>query len=126
MHVLRPGLAHQGHFLSDEHIRLNGYQANFKEPAQGLLLFIHFKKECGTSVAVKAEKFTDLYEGPFYPESARGSGECPGYCQGQFDLGRCDARCKNAYVRELLGIISRWSKDENDKKKVTGPASRIS
>ncbi len=97
-------------FLSDDNILLNGYQANFKDPARGLFLFVHLKKECGTSVAIRSENFRDLYDGPVYLGSLRGSEECPGYCLGQFDLNRCDARCRNAYVRELLHIIGRWPK----------------
>lgn len=103
-------------FLSDGNIRLRGYQASFKDPAEGLLLFIHMKEGCGTSIAVKAKSFRDIYTGHVYPDSARGSEKCPGYCLGEFNLERCDANCKYAYVRELLQIINQRTKNKGARK----------
>lgn len=92
-------------FLDDPDTRLIGYQADFTELALGLLLFNH---SCGTTLAVEAMAFRDLYDGPVYQKSARGSDECPGYCLHRDTLARCPAECECAFVREILQIILDW------------------
>jgi len=49
-------------FLGDKTIRLNGYQWNVKKirqglPAAGLLLFTHYRRRCGTTLAIVASTF---------------------------------------------------------------------
>jgi hypothetical protein len=49
-------------FLNDVTLELNGHQWNKKkvlagEPAEGLLIFTHRTRECGTSLALTASKF---------------------------------------------------------------------
>ena len=100
-------------FLADQELALNGYQADFEEPGEGLFIFTHMDKNCGTSMAIKTKSFKDLYTGPVYERSGLGTEDCPGYCLGEFMLDRCDARCEYAYIRELLQIIKQWPKNKN-------------
>jgi hypothetical protein len=49
-------------FLSDQSLVLNGYQWNVKkalrgEHSQGLLIFTHRVKHCGTTLALRPEQF---------------------------------------------------------------------
>ncbi len=99
-------------FLADGKLSLNGYQADFGEPGEGLFIFTHTEKDCGTSLAVKTKSFKDLYPGPIYARRGLGTEDCPGYCLGEFILERCDARCEYASIRELLQIIKQWPKKQ--------------
>ncbi|MDA8086014.1 MAG: hypothetical protein M0Z75_04880 [Nitrospiraceae bacterium] len=100
-------------FLADKELVLNGYQADFEDPGEGLFIFTHTDKGCGTSLAVKTKSFKDLYTGPVYARRGLGTEDCPGYCLGEFTMDRCDARCEYAYIRELLQIINQWPKNKN-------------
>lgn len=91
-------------FLNDKNLKIVGYQANFKSLPLGLFLFNH---TCGTTLAVSAEGFVDLYDGPVYEERKTGTDECPGYCLHKDELRRCPAKCECAWVRELLQIIKK-------------------
>jgi hypothetical protein len=95
-------------FLGDPQLELVGYQAEFDDLLLGLLLFNHLA--CGSTIAVPAELFGDLYEGPVYSQRATGTAECPGYCLRQSELMPCPAKCECAYVREILQIVRRWPK----------------
>lgn len=92
-------------FLTDPGIELIGYQVHFKNLELGALMFNH---SCGSTLALKAELFSDLYQGPFFDKPATGSDECPGYCLRQSQLAPCKARCECAYVREILQIVRYW------------------
>jgi hypothetical protein len=94
-------------FLSDPHIPIIGYTANFKELETGVFLFNH---KCKTTIATSSHYFRDLYDGPVFQERLTGSYECPGYCLYQRELGHCIAKCECAYVREIIQIIKKWPK----------------
>ena len=94
-------------FLQDPEVELIGYQVNYKELAAGILLFNH---SCHTTLAIYAEEFAGLYDGPVFSERATGSSECPGYCQNEEELRPCPAKCECAFVREIIHIIRRWPK----------------
>jgi len=52
-------------FLTDDSIRLEGYQYNRLKvlaglPPCGLLIFTHLTKNCGTSLAIRVGEFMDL------------------------------------------------------------------
>ena len=54
---------HRGDFLNDFNIKIHGYQAHFKELAEGLFLFNH---SCAGTLAISAGEFRDLYDGPCF------------------------------------------------------------
>jgi hypothetical protein len=89
-----------------------GYQANFADLLLGLFLFNHLG--CGSTIAVPAELFKELYTGPIYAARATGTAECPEYCLYASELGRCLAKCECAYVREILQIVRAWPKAAGD------------
>ena len=94
-------------FLSDPNIKVVGYQPYFKELTVGYFLFTH---SCGTSLALKAGAFSDLYSGPIFEINMQGGDECPGFCLNQHELRPCPVECECAYVREILQIIRTWPK----------------
>ena len=94
-------------FLNDPTLQIIGYQANFDELMAGLFLFQH---NCGTSLAIKAEAFEDLYDGPIFTERMSGTNECEGHCLLDNDLRPCPAKCECAYVREVVQVILNWPK----------------
>lgn len=89
-------------FLDDPGILLIGYQVNFKYLKLGGLLFNH---SCGTTLALTADLFVDLYDGPVFSARATGSDACPGYCLNKTSLSPCPAQCECAFIREILQII---------------------
>ncbi|MBI5373976.1 MAG: hypothetical protein HZA77_00965 [Candidatus Schekmanbacteria bacterium] len=96
-------------FLKDPRVSVIGYQTNFKKLGEGFFLFNH--DSCGTSLAIMVDAFHDFYKGPIYEDRATGSEDCPGYCLHQSELRRCPAKCECAYVREIIQIVSNWTKD---------------
>ncbi|GAB4389509.1 MAG: hypothetical protein Kow0025_15310 [Thermodesulfovibrionales bacterium] len=98
----------RGAFLSDEEIKIDGYVADLEFLEEGLFLFTHVRKGCGSTMALKAGTFRDLYGGPVYAERLRGGDECPGHCLQIHNLERCRAKCECAYVREVIHAIERW------------------
>ena len=100
--------------LGDLQLEIIGYQANFDDLLLGLLLFNH--SACGSAIAVPAELFRDLYDGPVYSQRATGTADCPTYCLRQSELAPCPAKCECAYVREILQIVRRWPKVARDSK----------
>ncbi len=95
-------------FLSDSKISVIGYQVHFEELEAGLFYFNH--DECGTTLALKAIVFKDLYDGPIFEERLTGSETCPGYCLKKSELRPCPNKCECAYVREILHIVKNWPK----------------
>ena len=92
-------------FLNDLELQLVGYEANFRRLEAGWFLFNHNGSGCGTTLAVEAGKFFDLYTGPVFQERKTGSDECPKYCLRQSELARCLSRCECAFVREIVNMI---------------------
>ena len=97
-------------FLGDRGLKLVGYQANYKALEAGILLFNH---TCRTTLALMAEDFKDLYNGPIFVERLTGGADCGGHCLHQDDLGPCPARCECAYVRHILQLIKAWPKTDS-------------
>ena len=92
-------------FLVDPELHLVGYQTNFEELRAGLFLFNHV---CMGTIAIKAQAFVNLYDGPMYKERLTESDECPGYCLNKTELRPCPSKCECAFVREVLQIITHW------------------
>jgi hypothetical protein len=91
--------------LSSPDIRLIGYQANFDRPRDGLFLFNHISENCGNTIAVRVDKFVDMYDGPIYSESMTGLVECHSYCLEIYNLDKCRAKCRMEYIREIMLLI---------------------
>ncbi|MFO7821353.1 MAG: hypothetical protein R6V56_04785 [Lentisphaeria bacterium] len=96
--------------LGDPRVRLQGYQVNFAAPELGLLLFNHETPQCGTTLAVEAEYFRSLYEGPVYKENLAGTDNCPEHCLQQSNLYPCPRKCECAWAREVLQIVKNFPK----------------
>jgi hypothetical protein len=97
-------------FLRDPELCLVGYQANFLQLEAGFVFFNHDAVDCGTTLAVQAGAFRDLYDGPIFEYQYRGEPDCPGYCLDREELAACDLPCECAYVRTILKIIQNWPK----------------
>jgi hypothetical protein len=98
----------RGDFLADKEIRPIGYMANFEDLKLGLFHFNH--EACGTTLALVASHFTDLYSGPMFEGRRTGSSDCPGYCLRREELRPCPASCECAFVREVVDRVARWEK----------------
>jgi len=92
-------------FLSDPYVLLLGYQAHFKDPDKGLILFSHHTDDCGTTFSIRVGEFEDLYDGKRYDELFFGTDDCPGYCLQEQNFQRCENRCRVAFAREIVHLI---------------------
>lgn len=95
-------------FLSDPQIIGIGYMVNFRELELGLFLFNH--ELCGTTLAIEAAEFIDLYDGPVFVDRLMDTEECPEYCMHNSELRPCPAQCECTHVRQVLDIVVNWSK----------------
>ena len=84
---------------------MNGYQVDFEDLHLGLFFFTHAVPGCGSTFTLHAKAFLDLYRGPRYPERKTLGPECPRLCAQKEQLGRCEAGCECAFVREVLQIL---------------------
>lgn len=92
----------QEDLVHDLSLIVNGYQAGFDDPEEGLFLLTHENGSCGSTIGVKAGDFKHLYDGPEYKEcKARGVG-CPLYCLDVNNLQPCPNDCSMAWVRVVL------------------------
>jgi len=89
-------------FIDDKDIQIIGYQANFEELKAGLLFFNH---SCKSTLALPADRFTELYSGPIFEEQKNGTDGCPGYCLNKDDLRPCQIECECAYIREIIQLF---------------------
>lgn len=97
--------------LADPTVVLAGYQASFVDLSAGYFLFQHERPECGTSMAVEAGRFLDLYDGPIFQEHR--DERCPGFCLKSDNLERCSVPCECAFVREVLQVVRLWPKAQS-------------
>lgn len=97
-------------YLADSNIKIIGYQVDFRDLELGLFLFNHLT--CKTTLALKANKFTDLHRGPILRERMTGTDSCPDYCLNKSELSACNTQCECMYVRDVIQII----KNGDDKK----------
>lgn len=100
--------ADRAHFLSDPDVDLVGYQVHFEHLELGLFLFNH---RCGSTIALQAKIFTDLYKGPVFKERKTATKECSGYCLRPAELRSCPVQCECAFVRKILNRIKSWKKE---------------
>jgi hypothetical protein len=92
-------------FIEDPGIVLNGYQFSYEELREGIFLFTHVIPTCGTTLAIPANQFLDLYAGEIFEERKTYTDECPAHCFNSSHLGRCPNKCECAYVREVMQIL---------------------
>jgi hypothetical protein len=90
-------------FVDDPGVTVIGYQANFKDLETGLLFFNH---SCKNTIAISADAFSDLYDGPIFEGTKNGTDECPEYCMDKKELRPCPAECECAYVREIIQLFN--------------------
>lgn len=101
--------------LSDPYMRLVGYQVNYIDLEAGLFLFNHDVDGCGTSLAIDAGLFTDMYHGEIFEDHTKENVEnCPGYCEERRFLGPCSEKCECSYIRKVLSKVEQWPKDESE------------
>jgi len=101
-------------FLRDCSLVLIGYQANFDSLELGILLFNH---TCGTTLAVHAGDFKDLYKGTIYHERKTGTEDCPEHCLHKEDLEPCPAECECSWVREMIQLIKDVEKSQGSRER---------
>ncbi len=89
-------------FLSSGELELLGYQADFKNPRNGLVLINH---TCGNTLALRVSLLEDLYTGPRHPEPQLDTEFCSRYCLDKRNVERCAAPCAYAFVREILQVL---------------------
>lgn len=94
-------------FLRDPDITLIGYQADFKNPDNGLYLFNHVKQGCATTLSFHVHEFADLFTGEYFTEDKFQTHSCPGYCLDVNNTEACSAECRNSYPRRLMQIIKK-------------------
>ncbi|MFW5870631.1 MAG: hypothetical protein ACOCVL_03085 [Candidatus Sumerlaeota bacterium] len=92
-------------FLCDSDLLIIGYQVHFEELELGLFIFDH--RACGSSIAIPAGQFTDLYQGKIFKERKTGGATCQGFCLHKEMLGPCPAQCECAYVREIIQLLKK-------------------
>lgn len=95
-------------FLNDPSNTIRGYQVHFHELELGYFLFDH--DVCGTTLALRAGEFTDLYEGEVYKSRLTGTDSCPGFCLSKKELRPCPEKCECAYVRDVIQVVKKWDK----------------
>jgi hypothetical protein len=97
-------------FLTDPDLHLEGYQVNFMALGEGLFLFTHRTEECGSTIAITADRFTDMHDGPLFEENLNGKDGCDGSCLHTGIIDSCKAKCECAYVRDVLTKVKEWDK----------------
>ena len=89
-------------------IEKSSWQLNavrFEALKAGLFFFNH---DCGTTLALYADQFADLYQGPIFQERLQGGDDCPGYCLNKDELEPCPAACECAFVREIIQCVKQF------------------
>ena len=94
-------------FVTDPELQVEGYQACFDDPDEGLILVTHRVKGCGTTLALRAKVFKRLYGGPWWPERRTGLADCLRLCLDKGRLEECTAECALAWVRQAIKCLRR-------------------
>jgi hypothetical protein len=92
-------------FVEDRSLQVNGYQASFTTPEDGVILLTHNVEHCGSTMAVRAGDLKSLYRGPHYTIQNHGSTACPGHCTDPTRLEACNQECEMHWVREILQFL---------------------
>ena len=99
------------HFLDDQTLELNGYQADLDKLEKGLFYFTHNIEQCRSTMAIEAGQFYSL--NPATPHTVRRTGgdDCPGFCLKKGALDKCPIECECAFVRDIIDIINNYKKN---------------
>ncbi len=74
-------------------------------------MFNHDTDECGTTMTLEVNMFSDLHDGPLFEEHGKDDvPDCPGYCKDRYILDPCDLKCECSYVRDVLQQVKQWPK----------------
>lgn len=92
-------------FLSDPSLYMIGYQSDFDHLVLGLFLFNH---TCGATLALPAESFTDLHNGPIFHKNSSSTTQNPEYCLHSSTVLSCPNRCSCASTKRIMDIIAEW------------------
>jgi len=90
-------------FLADPNLTFVGYQAFVQDAVLGLFLFNH--EPCGTTLAISAERFEDLREGPIYERRAHHPDRSSPYCLTAREGGACPPQCECAFVQRVIDTL---------------------
>lgn len=88
--------------VEDKSLDLNGYQASFRGPENGLIMLTHNVDGCNSTMAIRAGELKSLYQGQFFSEHRTEKPECPRKCLNPNDYEPCPVHCDMAWVREIL------------------------
>ena len=94
-------------FLKDPDLEMIGYQVHFENLNSGLFLFNH---RCKSTLAIRADAFMDLYDGPIFKTRATETEACPEYCLHKSNLKPCPVECECGFVREIVQIVKNFPK----------------
>ena len=100
-------------FVTDPNLHVNGYQASFGTPEEGVILLTHNVPECGTTLGVVAGTLQELYLGPRYQETLAGTEPCAMWCLDERSVEDCDAPCAMAWIRHVLQYLRRHELPEH-------------
>ncbi|RPH92319.1 hypothetical protein EHM69_12970 [candidate division KSB1 bacterium] len=92
-------------FVLDPNLLVNGYQSDFINADNGLILLTHVIPDCRTTLAVHIRHFKDFYKGPVFDMLLAGQTACSRRCVEQSDLEICTAHCSMHWAREVLQFI---------------------
>lgn len=99
--------------IRDRNLFVNGYQASFENSLEGLFFFTHDVEGCGTTIAIRAGDFYQLYDGPEHIVNMAHTGRCFGYCLSGDDQGECPNPCEMCWARDILKILRNHGSDEH-------------
>lgn len=103
-------------FVKDRKLRVNGYQASFGAPEDGVILLTHDVPGCGTTLGLVAGTLRNLHEGPRYVEVLAGTQACELWCLDEHSIEDCDAPCAMAWIRHVLQYLRRHELPEHLRK----------
>lgn len=88
--------------VADQSLVVTGYQPDFEDPASGLILLLHNRDGCRTTLAVKAGDLRAFYRDDRPTLLMAGSDDCPRYCLSSEELATCRNPCSMAWVRQVI------------------------
>ena len=89
-------------YILDKTLVINGYQANFVQPENGLILATHHEYDCDSTLSVYAQSIRHLSASETYQTLNKGKDTCKMLCVDQGNLEYCGAECSMAWVREVI------------------------
>jgi hypothetical protein len=93
--------------VEDVSLHVNGYQASFIDPDNGLVFFTHIVEHCRSTIAVEVQHLRHMYNGPEIEMHNFGRETCPGFCLDMHELEDCNQVCNMHWVRAILHYLRR-------------------